>query len=140
MGILAGGLIALLLAPWLKYEAWFMYFRVRERASRVEFNSSDWKSTQQQYGVGRTNYWAYLLPPRLRMVDDLVDNHALRGRTRPEIIELLGEKDRTAYFSEWDLVYWLGPGRYGDAIGDSEWFVVRFDDDGRVSEYRVVHD
>ena len=140
VGALAVGLFALLFAPVLKYTVWTWYFSVRERASRREFDSAAWKSFIPQHGVSRTNYWAYLLPSRLRMVDDLVDHHELHGRTRSEIVNLLGEKDRTAYFSEWDLVYWLGPGRYGNAIGDSEWFVVRFGHDKRVSEYRVVHD
>lgn len=53
---------------------------------------------------------------------------------------MLGEKQETQYFQEWDLVYYLGPGRFGNAIGDSEWLVVRFGPDGKVSEYRVVHD
>ena len=62
------------------------------------------------------------------------------GRTRTEVVTLLGEKEETEYFNEWDLVYFLGPGRFGDAIGDSEWLVIRFNSDGKVSDDRVVHD
>jgi hypothetical protein len=61
------------------------------------------------------------------MVDDLLKNHPLRGMTREEVTSLLGPKTETEYFREWDLVYYLGPGRYGNAIGDSEWLVIRFD-------------
>jgi hypothetical protein len=74
------------------------------------------------------------------MIDDLMTRHDLRGRTRTEIVNLLGEKEETQYFSEWDLVYFLGPGRFGDAVGDSEWLVVRFGREGKVNDYRVVHD
>ena len=40
----------------------------------------------------------------------------------------------------WLVVYYLGPGRYGDAVGDSEWLVFRFDSKGPAKERRVVHD
>ena len=44
------------------------------------------------------------------------------------------------YFSDWDLVYYLGPGRHGHAVVDSEWLVFRFDSKGPAKERRVVHD
>jgi len=53
---------------------------------------------------------------------------------------LLGPRTQTVYFGDWDLVYYLGPGRYGNAVGDSEWLVFRLDDKGVVREYKIEHD
>lgn len=74
------------------------------------------------------------------MVDSLLKKLDLQGMTRAEIDALLGPKTQTPYFDDWDLVYYLGPGRYGDAIGDSEWLVIRFNSGGRAKEHAVVHD
>lgn len=73
------------------------------------------------------------------MVDDLLRRELLPGRTRDEVIALLGEPPRTHYFGEYDLVYWLGPER-GLISVDSEWIVLRLRSDGRVSEARIVTD
>lgn len=147
LAILFAGLAAAVLvtAPVLRYAIWFGYCWIRERLSRVPFEAEAWKGYERPFGsrlksILETNYWAYKLPVRLRMVDDLMKRQILRGKTRAEVIALLGEKVEKTYFQEWDLVYFLGPGRYGDAIGDSEWLVIRFDTNGRVSDYQVVHD
>jgi hypothetical protein len=112
-------------------------YTLREHGRRIPFDSRIWKKFPRS-----TNEWPHtdLLPVRLRMIDDLMKRHNLRGSTRQEIESLLGQRTETPYFSEWDLVYYLGPGRYGDAVGDSEWLVLRFDTNRFVKEYRVVHD
>lgn len=92
------------------------------------FDPAAWKDeTQVKEGV------------RVAMADRVVARRMLSGKTRPEVIALLGEPPRTGYFSDWDLVYWLGPERGFMSI-DSEWLVVRFDANERVSEYRIVRD
>ena len=48
---------------------------------------------------------------RIRMVDDLLRGHSFRGMTREQVTAIVGEPDKTEYFKEWDLVYWLGPER-----------------------------
>lgn len=73
------------------------------------------------------------------MVDALLARQELRGRTRPEVVALLGEPDRTDYFRGYDLVYWLGPERGLMSI-DSEWLVIRLDRAGRITERRIVTD
>jgi hypothetical protein len=78
-------------------------------------------------------------PTRLRMVDDLVESKRLDGLPRADVVSLLGPADRTDKWSDWDLVYWLGPER-GFIRIDSEWLVLRFNESGRVREYRVVRD
>ena len=76
---------------------------------------------------------------RLRMADRLVATGALVGKTRAQVIEMLGESSSSGYFSDWDLVYWLGDERGWMSI-DSEWLVVRLSPDGRVVANRIVRD
>ena len=97
---------------------------------RRPFDPVRWKRAEG----ARTNW-----PLRLRMVDDIIGNRLLDGLTRDSVERLLGPRDRTDYFADWDLVYWLGPER-GMIRIDSEWLVVRFGTDGRVREYRIVRD
>jgi hypothetical protein len=73
------------------------------------------------------------------MVDHLLRRTELRGVTRDSVVRLLGPGDNTAYFREYDLVYWLGPERGLMSI-DSEWLVIRLDDRSRVAEAKVVTD
>ena len=76
---------------------------------------------------------------RLEMADRIVARRMLDGKARAEVTAMLGEPTKTGYFSDWSLVYWLGPER-GFMNIDSEWLVVRFDANDRVSEYRIVRD
>ena len=76
---------------------------------------------------------------RLAMADRIVAKNMLSGKTRAEVVAMLGEPPKTGYFTGWDLVYWLGPERGFISI-DSEWLVVRFDAQGHVLEYRIVRD
>ncbi len=73
------------------------------------------------------------------MADRLVAQRTLRGKTRVEVVALLGEPPPTEYFRNWDLVYWLGPERALFSI-DCEWLVFRLDQTGRVADYRIVRD
>jgi hypothetical protein len=76
---------------------------------------------------------------RIRMVDDLLRRHSFRGMTREHVTAIVGEPDKTEYFKEWDLVYWLGPERDWMSI-DSEWLVFRLDGGKKVTDYRIVRD
>jgi len=76
---------------------------------------------------------------RIRMVDDLLRRHSFRGMTREQVIAIVGEPDKTEYFKEWDLVYWLGPERGFISI-DSEWLVFRLDSQKKVTDLRIVRD
>lgn len=95
-----------------------------------QFHPSLWQDSAAIYG-----------PLQLRgcMVDDLRRRHRLRGLTREDVVELLGEPRPTGYFRDYDLVYWLGPERGAISI-DSEWLVMRLDNNGRVVEERLVTD
>ena len=102
------------------------------------FNSTAWKDSTQVYA--REAVWFFVRDPvRIRMIDDLVTNHDLTGLSRDSVITLLGEPPHTAYFRDWDLVYWLGPERGFISI-DSEWLVIGFDNTNKVAIYQVVRD
>ncbi len=75
---------------------------------------------------------------RLPMADELLRSRALIGKTRAEVVTLLGEPPTTSYFSDWDMVYLLDPCRCLFPV-DDEWLVVRLDN-GRASEVRIVQD
>ena len=90
------------------------------------FSSSKWKEPANE-GV------------RLSMVDALVRTHRLNGMHRDEVIDLLGPPPDTDYFRDWDAVYWLGPER-GLMRIDSEWLVLKFGPDDRVTEWAIVRD
>jgi len=94
------------------------------------FDSTAWKDLEQ---IQREPY------ARRTMADELTSHRGLDGKSRAEVRELLGEPTETEYFSDWDLVYWLGPQRGFIAV-DSEWLVIRFDDSDQVAEYTVKSD
>ena len=98
--------------------------------NRLAFDPTRWRVNQTVEG-----YW----PDRLRMVNDLLDNYHLTGQSRDSVESLLGPRDSTAYWRDWDMVYWLGPER-GLLSIDSEWLVLRVDSSNRVTEYRLVRD
>ena len=99
-------------------------------AGHERFERARWRDSAQAYGP---------LAVRGCMVDDLRERHRLRGRTRADVVALLGEPRPTSYFREYDLVYWLGPERSPISV-DSEWLALRLDSTGRVTEERLVTD
>ena len=101
-----------------------------EYVPRTSFDSSGWQDSARVFSQD---------PIRIRMVDDLLERHELDEMTRAEVVALLGEPDKTPYFREWDMVYWLGPERGPMGI-DSEWLVLRLDEHQQVIEHRVVTD
>ena len=77
--------------------------------------------------------------PRLRMADGLIASGALKGQTKPNVLTMLGPPSQTDKFRDYNLVYWLGAERGSISI-DSEWLVISFDKDQRVSEVLLVRD
>ncbi|MFQ4137822.1 hypothetical protein PGN35_016010 [Nodosilinea sp. PGN35] len=76
---------------------------------------------------------------RLCMVDDLVDKYILMGRSQADVIELLGSPEPETSFSDYDMVYVLGPERSFISI-DYEWLVIKLDAAGHVNEAKIVTD
>lgn len=85
---------------------------------------------------------------RTYMADDLIRDKTLDGLTKAEVIGLLGEPferdpmDGSTYpagaYSS-DIHYLLGPERGAFAI-DSEWLMIKFGEDGKVSRYWLYTD
>ena len=117
---------ALTVSGWLFLRSMSPLARCDDR----RFTSAKWMDADASFGEQAI---------RGCLVDDLHRSHELRGRSRQEIVALLGEPTKTAHFSSYDLVYWLGPERSVLSV-DSEWLVMRLDSLGRVSEYRLVTD
>jgi hypothetical protein len=71
------------------------------------------------------------------MVDDLLERYDLRGKTRDEVVALIGDAPRSDLFPEYDMVYWLGPQR--GLIGtDSEFLVLKLGTDRRVTAVELL--
>jgi len=98
--------------------------------AETEFDSENWKNTAPDWTHDSI---------RLRMIDDLLDRHQLLGKSRDEIIDLLGEPDDTDYFSDYEMVWWLGPERSFMAI-DSEWLLIDLNEREQAVEVRLGND
>ncbi len=109
----------------------FMGPIVSDYSQRLSFDSQAWKASLADNQSED--------PIRLRMVDDLLRKHRLIGLSRSEVLDFLGQPPPTDKFSDWDLVYWLGPERGLFSI-DSEWLVIRFGKNGKVTEAKDVQD
>ena len=73
------------------------------------------------------------------MVDSLLDRRVLNGKTRAEIVELLGEPDEARAFTGYDMVWWLGPERGFISI-DSEWLWIDLDENEVAIDVRLGAD
>ncbi|RHW42783.1 hypothetical protein D1B31_04175 [Neobacillus notoginsengisoli] len=76
---------------------------------------------------------------RVEMVDSLLSEVRLKGMSKAEIIDLLGEQGEEAYLESDNLVYYLGDERGFISI-DSEWLIIRFDNHDRVTDYEIKTD
>src|SRR2546423_1794434 len=108
---------------------WFFFgATIQEHLRACPFDAASWQGEK-----------ALTNDVRIRMVDYLLRRHSFRGMTREQATAILGEPDKTKYFKEWNLVYWLGAERGWMSI-DSEWLVFRLDGQKRVTDYRIVRD
>ncbi len=55
------------------------------------------------------------------MADWLLAKRTLAGKTRAEVVALLGEPPPTGYFREWDMVYWLATNEGTALIRNGSW-------------------
>lgn len=76
---------------------------------------------------------------RHRMADWLVSSKQLIGKSRKEVVAMLGEPPSTNYFNGWSMVYNLGAERGYISI-DSEWLLLRIGETGLVTEAPVGRD
>ena len=127
----SGAIILLLLSPFLVLFGYTGFVSVKEHLNRIPFASETWKNMDIQNCHSHD-------AKRIRMVDDLLAKHDLKGLSKAEVETLLGEADKTEYFKGYDMVYCLGPERTFIAI-DSEWLVIKISQN-RVQEYRLATD
>ncbi|MDB5431037.1 MAG: hypothetical protein JWP35_2153 [Caulobacter sp.] len=74
------------------------------------------------------------------MASDLLNRHRLIGWTKEEVIDLLGQPEQEPHkFSEYELVYVLGPDRTSTPI-DFEWMLIKLDDQGRMARIQFASD
>ncbi|MDR0286809.1 MAG: hypothetical protein LBI03_03745 [Clostridiales bacterium] len=74
-----------------------------------------------------TQRWIEYPRERVKMVDDLLLKHDLTGKSKEEIVKLLGNETENAYFkTNGNFVYYMGDERGFISI-DSEWLVITFD-------------
>ena len=99
-------------------------------SERLPFEKNQWRAARQGNQYESTI--------RHRMADDLVASRALLGKSRAEVVDLLGEVTITDKWSDWDMAYLLGLERGFGAI-DSEWLVLRLERD-RVIDAKVTRD
>ncbi len=76
---------------------------------------------------------------RQEMADRIVARQTLRGKSRAEVVDMLGEPPPHGNVTGWDMAYWLGLER-GFIRLDSEWLIIRLGQDGRVQECRIYRD
>jgi hypothetical protein len=76
---------------------------------------------------------------RYRVADGLELTGRLNGKSRAEVLDLLGPPPPTDKFEDHGLVYVLGPERSWISL-DYEWLLVDFDSAGRTAKVTVVSD
>lgn len=74
---------------------------------------------------------------RFAMLDRMMAVGSWKGRTRAEIVAMLGDSEPEAQVEEAELGYYVGLQRRGFAF-DRMWMVVSFGPDGLTSRVRVV--
>ena len=96
--------------PYISFFADMGYDAAKERLNRLSFDSAKWKAGNED-------------DIRIRMVDSLLRKYEFTGKSRAEVVDILGEPDKTGYFRDYDMVYRLGMERGFISI-DSEWLVL----------------
>jgi len=97
---------------------------IENNREQIPFNSVQWIAGSQDHGT--------LWPTRLRMADDLVNSKRLLGKSKDEVVALLGFPDIShTNGSQKTIEYVLGPERSLFGI-DSESIVVTLDANRRV--------
>lgn len=118
----------------------------RNKINRIRIIVGIFLSTIVLFGVKykyeytfSTDRWIKYPRERVKMVDDLLRKYKLIGKTKEEVVELLGNETNRAYFKEVNnFVYYLGDERGLISI-DSEWLIITFDNDIAV-EVKIERD
>jgi len=104
---------------------WFGNYEYR--VAPIRFEAGQWASIEPQNDS---------LHRRARMADWLLSQGTLSGKSRAQVVSMLGAPGS---FRDWDFAYSLGAER-GLAPVDMELLVLRFDNNDRVVEARILRD
>ena len=106
------------------------FFASRSTVPDAPFRSETWKKVA---GNRASN-------ERLAMVNDLLDQGLLNGRSRNQVLELLGEAEPQSYFTSYgyQVIYTLGHGR--GLLPGPNYLAIKFNKDDRVAEMEVMQD
>jgi hypothetical protein len=77
--------------------------------------------------------------PRIKMCRDIIAKKFLLGKTKAEIVDLLGQPDNYPFREPWGFNYWVGLQR-GPMKMDSAWLAIRFDDTHHAVEVKMKQD
>ena len=105
---------------------------VADLVHRRPFNAELWR--KQAISEPDTTW-----PPRLCMVNHLIASGRLEGLSHGEILELLGPPSQGPPLAGATYGYYLGPER-GFIRIDSEWLLIAFGEDGKVSRCWIGRD
>ncbi len=109
----------------------FIMWGKNDGVNRISFNSNTWKNTPATHSLDSI---------RLRMADDFLKTYRLLGKSKEEIVGLIGEPDQTGYFNTRDIVYMLGQETDSYFAIDSQWLVLDLNESDNVIAFEVVTD
>jgi hypothetical protein len=99
-------------------------FAIKGNITHEQFDSEKWKNWTES-----ESEWSL----RWDMMNSLRNNHELRGKSKTEIIELLGIPETK---NESEFGYYLGMAKHGIDTGH---LTIKFDKNGKVIEFNVRH-
>lgn len=104
-----------------------LYFALVNCSPGDRFDQEAWKNADL---MGRA---------RADMLQDFLDRYPLKGKTRSEVIALLGEPTKTDKWDGAEMAYVLGnDGSYMPI--DNEWLLIGLDQHQRVVSFKRVRD
>ena len=109
--------------------------QIENYMNQEDFDASLWRESHE---VSEDIMW----PPKLKMVDSLIESKILDNLSRKEVVELLGLPDsdqRPNHKNKNEIYYYLGPERGFISI-DSEWLSISFNENEKVERYWLWRD
>ena len=101
------------------------FFALRGKLSGERFDSTKWKNWKES---------EMELSTRWDMMNSLRNNYELEGKTKTEIIDLLGKPD--SEHSNSDFSYYLGYSKQGINTGTLTFYI---GNDGKIRAFNVSH-
>lgn len=133
LGVLVLVALGGLAAHYLQPIGMFLYTVVAS-SRPLPFDAAQWQSASY-----RNDSHNFKDTARAQMVDDLLHQHDFVGSPSAAVFALLGQPTEVSLFSEWDILYFLGP-EPGLFSTSHLWLGFQLDDQQRVTNCQVVSD